>query len=135
MIAAAAAAVVLGSLTLAACAPPTVACPAIGYDYTAPVVIETSPDLIGDGTLAACLDEACEPAAITPVEPGRWEVPQQPPYARADTIGLYAGAEIRIVIIDASGASIRDEWFTIPFVSSSEGFCPGPGEFQPVVVT
>jgi hypothetical protein len=87
MIAAAAAAAVLGSLTLAACAPPTVARPAIGYVYTAPVVIEMSPDLIGDGTLAACLTKR---ASLLP-SPGRarvWEVPQQPPYARANTIGL-----------------------------------------------
>ncbi|MBN9178404.1 MAG: hypothetical protein J0I43_13705 [Microbacterium sp.] len=99
------------------------------------MAIEMSPDLIGDGTLAACLGEACEPAAIAPVEPGRWEVPQEAPYAREDTIGLDAGAGIRVVIIDASGVTVRDEWFDIPFVSSSDGFCPGPGEFQPVVVT
>jgi hypothetical protein len=132
---AATAAVVLGSLTLTACVPPGVACPAIGFVYTAPIVIEMSADLIGDGTLAACLGESCEPAAIAPVEPGKWEVPQEPPYAPEDTIGLDAGAGIRIVVIDASGTTIRDDWFEIPFARSSDGPCPGPGEFLPVVVT
>jgi len=73
--------------------------------------------------------------AIAPVEPGKWEVPQEPPYAPEDTIGLDAGAGIRIVVTDASGTTIRDDWFELPFARRSDGPCPGPGEFLPVVVT
>ncbi|MFE5410933.1 hypothetical protein [Microbacterium sp. NPDC056569] len=132
---AAAAAVLTGVLALSACVPPGVACPAIGYVIEGPVVIEISPNLVGDGSVAACLGDDCEPALVAPVEAGRWEVPQEPPYAPQDTIGLDLGAGVRVAIIDASGVSIRDEWFEIPFTSSSDGFCPGPVEVQPVVVT
>lgn len=132
---AAAAAVLAGSLALTACVPPGIACPAIGFVYSAPVIIEASPDLVGNGSLAACLGDDCEPALVKPAEPGKWEVPQEPPYAPQDTIGLDLGAGIRVVIVDASGATIRDEWIEIPYTSSSDGRCPGPVEFQPVVVT
>lgn len=131
----AAAAVLTGSLALTACVPLGIACPTIGFVYTAPVIIEISPDLVGNGSLAACLGEGCEPAPVAPVEAGKWEVPQEPPYVPQDTIGIDPGARIRIAIVDAFGTTIRDEWFEIPYTSSSDGFCPGPVEFQPVVVT
>ncbi|EIC06716.1 hypothetical protein [Microbacterium sp. A1-JK] len=132
---AAAAGVLTGSLALSACVPPGVACPAIGFVLSGPVVIEISPDLVGDGSVAACLGDDCEPASIEPVEPGKWEVPQEPPYAPQDTVGLDLDAGIRVAIIDASGAIIRDEWFEIPFTSNADGVCPGPVDVQPVIVT
>jgi hypothetical protein len=127
--------VLIGSLALSACVPPGVACPAIGFVLSGPVVIEIRPDLVGDGSVAACLGDDCEPALVASVEAGKWEVPQEPPYAPQDTMGLDLDAGIRVAIIDASGATIRDEWFAIPFTTSSDGFCPGPVEVQPVVVT
>lgn len=122
----------VGALTLVACVPPGVACPAIGYVYAAPVVVQIEPDLVGDGTLAACLGAQCEAAAIVPSEAGRWEVPQETPYAPADTIGLDPGDSIRLVITTSTGEVVRDEWVEIPYTSHSDGFCPGPVEFHPV---
>ncbi|MCK6066525.1 MULTISPECIES: hypothetical protein [Microbacterium] len=130
-----AAGILTSALALSACVPPGVACPAIGFVLSDPVVIEIDPDLVGGGSVAACLGDDCEPALVASVDPGKWEVPQEPPYAPQDTIGLDLGAGIRVAIVDAAGATIRDEWFEIPFTSSSDGVCPGPVEVQPVVVT
>lgn len=131
---AAAAALLAASLALAACVPPGVACTTIGYVYTAPVAIEASPSLVGDGTLSACFGEACAPALVESIAPGKWEVPQEPPYAPENTIGIDPGDGIRIAITDSSGFTIRDEWLEIPYTGDSESVCPGPVEFQPVVV-
>lgn len=126
----------LGVLMLTACAPPLVACPAIGFVYADPVVLEISADLLGDGTVAACIGEdECEPAPVTPSTDGRWEVPQESPYAPEDTIGLNVDSRIRIVITNGAGEVVKDEWMKIPSTRTSNGPCPGPIEFQPVVVS
>ncbi|WP_375385927.1 hypothetical protein [uncultured Microbacterium sp.] len=131
----AATALLLAIAALAACVPPGVACPAIGYVYMSPVKVEISADLVGNGTVAACFGAECEPAAIAPSRDGGWEVPPEPPYAAADTIGLYPGAGIRIVIVDGSGEVVRDEWIEIPYTSTSNGSCPGPVDFHSVAVS
>ena len=130
--------VLVAAATLAACVPavpPPFACPAIGYVYTEPVKVEIGADLVGNGTVAACFGADCEPAAIAPNKDGSWEVPPEPPYIAADTIGLVPDAGLRLVITDGSGAVTRDEWFEIPYTTESHGLCPGPLEFQPVVVS
>lgn len=126
----------LGVLTLTACAPPLVVCPTIGFVYAAPVVVEISADLLGGGTVSACIGgEDCEPAPVSPGRDGRWEVPQESPYAPEDTIGLNVDSRIRIVITDGAGEVIRDKWMRIPSTGTTRGRCPGPIEFQPVVVS
>lgn len=128
-------AALVGALTLSSCVPPGIACPAIGFVYAAPVVVEVDQALIGDGSLAACLGDDCEPALIEPVDAGRWEVPQEPPYAPGDTIGLDDGDGIRIVITDVDGGIVRDDWYEIPYTGGSDGFCPGPREYQSVIIS
>ena len=128
------AALLLGTTMMTACVPPGIACPAIGYVYTAPVIVEIGAGLDDGGIVAACLGEECEPAAIARNQDGVWEVPQEPPYTSAETTGLSPGDGIHIVITTGSGEVVRDEWVEVPYTGSG-GFCPGPVEFQPVVIS
>lgn len=129
---AAAGSMLLAAVTLTACVPPGVACPAIGYVYDGPVMVESSPDLVGDGTLSACFGAECEAAAVAPDPAGHWEIPQEPPYAPANTISLAPGTSIRVVITTSAGDVTRDEWIEVPYTRQSVGSCPGPVDFHPV---
>ncbi|SIR58255.1 hypothetical protein [Microbacterium sp. RURRCA19A] len=130
----AAAALVVGCVTLAGCVPPGIACPAIMYPISGPVVVEVDPTLIGDGSLAACLGKDCEAAAIAPAEPGVWRIPDAPPYSSQNVDGVDPGAGVRLVIRDATGATVRDEWREIPFTRDDPGPCPGPITLQSIVL-
>lgn len=118
---------------LAGCVPPGIACPAIGFVYADPVILEIDPDILADGTVAVCLGGECEPAPLTPTTDEQWQVPQEPPYAPDNVLGLNAGDSVRIVITDSSGDVILDESREIPYTAQG-GRCPGPIEFQPVVI-
>jgi hypothetical protein len=126
--------VLLGMSSLVACVPPGVACPAIGYVYTAPVVVEISPELVGDGVVSACLGKDCEVTALDASPSGRWEVPQEPPFAPTENLGLASGDSIRVLVTDGTGAVVRDIWREIPYTTTSNGSCPGPTQFDPVIV-
>lgn len=128
-------AVLAASIALTGCASQPVACPAIGFVYPDPVIVQIDPTVVGAGTVAACLGEGCQPVALEPTARGRWEVPPEPPFAPKGTIGVDPGAGIRIAVLDAAGTTVRDEWFEIPYTSRSNGACPAPVEFQPVVVS
>ncbi|MDQ1122231.1 hypothetical protein [Microbacterium trichothecenolyticum] len=128
-------AVLLSSSLLVACTPPVLACPAIGFVYTDPVKLEISSEALGDGSVAACFGSGCEPTAIVRGEDGTWEVPPVAPYVASDTVGLDPGDHIRIVVVDGSGEVTRDEVIEIPYTTTSDGFCPGPIEFHPVVLS
>lgn len=128
----AAVSMLLAAVALTACVPSGFACPAIGYVYDGPVSVEIDPSLVGEGTLSACFGAECGAAAIAPSETGRWEVPQEPPYAPPNTISLDPGASIRLLITTSAGDVIRDEWIEVPYTSQSVGSCPGPVEFHPV---
>lgn len=123
----------IGALT--ACAPGGIACPAIGFVYGDPVVLQISPELLGDGAALACLGEGCDVAEVVLDGDGRGEIPQEPPYFPADTIGINPGDQVRVVITDGSGEIVRDEQVEIPYASESGGLCPAPVEFQPVIVS
>ncbi|MCC4248747.1 MULTISPECIES: hypothetical protein [Microbacterium] len=130
----AAAAVIAVCATLVGCVPPGFACPAIMYVTPGPVVVEIDPALVGDGSLAACLGKQCKPTTISPAESGVWRVPDAPPYSAQSVDGVDPDAGVRIVIRDATGATVRDEWREIPFTRDSPGPCPGPISLQPVVL-
>jgi hypothetical protein len=125
---------VLTILPLAGCVPPGIACPAIGFVYVGPVLLDIDAAQVADGGVAACLGQECEPVPVARGDDGGWSVPQEPPYVGTDTIGLNPAAGVRVVITDASGAIVRDRWSEIPSTSTSDGFCPGPAEYGPVVV-
>lgn len=126
----------VGISALTACVPPGLACPAIGFVYSAPVVLEVDPDLVGDGTAAACFGDECEAAELALDADGRGRVPQEPPYFPEGTIGINPGDGIRVVITDGAGEVVRDERFEIPYKSTAEPTsCPAPVGFQPVVVS
>jgi len=130
----AAAAVLTACVTLAGCVPPGVACPAIMYITPGPVVIEADPDLVGDGSLAACLGKECEAAPVASTTPGVWNVPPEPPYAPTDFDGVHPAEGVRVVITDSAGAIVHDEWLPVPFTDDAPGPCPGPITLQPVVI-
>jgi hypothetical protein len=130
----AAAAVLTACVTLAGCVPPGIACPAIMYINSGPVVIEADPDLVGDGSLAACLGKDCDSALVAPTTPGVWNVPPEPPYAPTDTDGVHPAEGIRVVIMDSAGETVRDEWLPVPYVEDAPGPCPSPFTLQPVVL-
>ena len=130
----AAAMVLAPAVLLTGCVPPGIACTAIMYVTPGPVVVEVDPMLIGDGSLAACLGKECEPTTIAPSGSGVWEVPDAPPYSPQNIDGVDPGAGVRLVIRDATGATVRDEWREIPFTRDSPGPCPGPITLRPVVL-
>ncbi|KQR25347.1 hypothetical protein [Microbacterium sp. Leaf151] len=130
----AAAATLAASATLAGCVPPDVVCPAIMYINVGPVVIEADPDLVGDGSLAACLGRDCDPAPVASAKPGVWNVPPEPPYAPADNDGVHPTEGVRVVIMDSAGETVRDEWLPVPYVEDAPGPCPSPFTLRPVVI-
>lgn len=130
----AAAAVTAACVTLVGCVPPGIACSAVGYITLGPVVVEADPSLVGDGSLTACLGKECEPTTLSPAEPGVWKVPDAPPYSSHSIHGVDPGAGVRLVIRDATGATVRDEWREIPYTRDRPGPCPGPISLQPVVL-
>jgi hypothetical protein len=124
----------LGVSSLVACVPFGIACPAIGYVYTAPVVVEISPELVGDGVVSACLGVDCEAAPFDASPSGPFEVPQEPPFAPTDTLGLAPGDSIRVLVTDDTGAVVRDVWQEVPYTTTLNGSCPGPTQFDAVIV-
>lgn len=130
-----AAALIAATTMVTACVPPGIACPAIGFAYTAPVELEIDPDLVSDGTVAACLPAGCEPVVVPADGNGRWLVPQEPPYTGEEAIGLEPGNEVRVLITDNAGTIMKDGLWEIPYTPTSDGFCPGPVNFHPVEIT
>lgn len=133
--AAAVSAALAAVLMLAACAPLQVACSTIGYVYTDPVDVEIPPTLGGDATVAACIGTACDPVPIiVAAGDGTWQMPAEPSYTPHGAIGIAPGDGIRLVLTTTTGEIVRDEWIEIPYTALSDRSCPGPVEFQPVVV-
>jgi len=124
----AAAAMLLVTTPLAGCAPPGFACPAMMYITPGPVVVETDPVIGVDVSISACLGRECKPLPLDPVETGVRHVPA-PSY---DGVNVEHG--VRVVIRDAVGAIIRDEWHAVPYQRDTPGPCPGPITLQPVRV-
>ncbi|WP_344294560.1 hypothetical protein [Agromyces neolithicus] len=117
------------------------ACPAIGYLYSGPAVVEFSPPPPPGSTTAACFGDECTPAPFEPVG-DVWQVPQQAPYLGAGTFGDGSETTLRIVVVapDPAGAEQRtlvDDAFEIPVSVERTGIfgqCTGPFSFEPVEV-
>jgi len=119
---------------LSACAPLALACPAIGFVYDAPVALDVSPAVLGEGTIAACIGEGCVPAPLPVDSAGHAEMPQASPYQVGHAIGIQPGTTARVVISGVDGTVLRDLEVEIPYTSAG-GSCPGPVTFHPVVIS
>lgn len=132
---AAAAAVLLSTAILSGCSSLDVACPAILYMDSNPIEVRLGGALLDqEVAVAACFGEGCRVADIDPDDNGRWSVPQRPPYDSSDDRFVGAGEYIRVVVTDPSGMVARDITVPIPYISETDGPCPGPFTFEPVVI-
>ncbi|WP_157013165.1 hypothetical protein [Microbacterium ginsengisoli] len=115
------------------CAVGPTACPAIGYVYSGPAVLEFTPALPASASLAACFGAGCAPSALTIVERTRVEVPQQTPYATPPA----GDTSLITVRVTDAGSVLIDQTFTIGHKAEAPvfGSCPGPFSFEPVAVT
>lgn len=112
------------------------ACPAVGYAYGGPAVIQFDPKLPAGATVAACFGEECGPAPVSITADGVWEVPQETPYIPADTIPAGEIRALRVVATAPDGTA-TDDTYEIPIKMEPEGVFgqrPGPFTFEPVVV-
>jgi hypothetical protein len=113
------------------------ACSTVGYLYTGPAVIEFSEPVPKAVSVAACLGEDCEPAALTRENAERWEVPQEAPYLGPSSYGDGSDRTVHVVVTQADGAVLSDESHEIPIAAEKTGLfgqCPGPFSFEPVSI-
>jgi hypothetical protein len=124
---------VAASVMLAGCVPPGVACPAIGYVYAGPVLIDVDSSLLGgQGTVEACFGADCRVAPIERGADGLWVLPQKAPHTEAGGIGLEPGAVVRVAVT-RSGTTF-DHSVEVPYQATTDGWCPGPVTFETVVI-
>lgn len=112
------------------------ACPAIGYLYRGPAVVEFSEPVPAAATVVACFGDDCTPSRIEPNGDDRWEVPQESPYLGPGRIGDGSELSLRVVVTEGDHALV-DGLFVIPVVVERAGIfgqCPGPFRFEPVEV-
>ncbi|MFF1878502.1 hypothetical protein [Leifsonia sp. NPDC058230] len=128
--------VLIAGLTLVGCSQPSV-CPAIGYLYRGPAVVELSGPPAGGATLAACFGDECEPAVVERSDGTTWEIPQEAPYL--DSAAAPAGTvrSLRVVVTGEDAGVLSDAVHEIPTepVGSRFGDCPGPFRFSTLHIT
>ena len=112
------------------------ACPAIGYGYNGPAVVEFEPAPPGSAVVTACFGAECEPAEVDQVR-GEWAVPQEAPYLGPDVYGDGSAQTLRLVVTDGTRTLVDDE-FEIPVTVERTGIfgqCTGPFRYEPVHVS
>jgi hypothetical protein len=131
------ASILIASLTLAGCAQPNV-CPAIGYIYSGPAVVELSGAHLEGATLAACFGDECEPAAVERADGKTWKVPQEKPYLGSEMVPAGSVRTLRVVVTGEDASVLSDAVHEIPTESDGSGMfgqCPGPFRFTTVHIT
>jgi hypothetical protein len=129
---------VCAGLSLTGCMPGVVldACPAIGYLYNGPAVVQFEPAPPESAIVTACFGTDCEPAEVHQLR-GEWTVPQEAPYLGPGVYGDGSVQTLRLVVADGTGTLVDDE-FEIPVAVERTGIfgqCSGPFQFEPVQVS
>lgn len=126
-------AIAVAAVTLTGCVPPGIACPAIGFVYAGPVLIDVDTTLLGDqGTVEACFGTDCQAAPIERGSDGFWVLPQEAPYTSSGDAGLQPGAVVRVAV--TRGSTTADYSVEVPYETTTNGWCPGPVDFGTVVI-
>lgn len=122
------------AISLSGC---VVACPAIGYGYWGPAVLEFTAPVSSSASIAACFGDGCTPADLARDDGQRWEVPQEAPYIGDGVIGGSVQS-VRVVVTDDRGQTLSDQAYEIPVSVERTGVfgqCGGPFKFEPVRIT
>jgi hypothetical protein len=112
------------------------ACPAIGYLYNGPAVVQFDAAPPESAVVTACFGADCEPAEVDQLR-GEWTVPQEAPYLGPDVVGNGSVQRLRLVVVDGTRTLVDDE-FEIPVAVERTGMfgqCSGPFRFEAVQVS
>lgn len=112
------------------------ACPAIGYLYNGPAVVQFEPAPPESAVVTACFGADCVPADVDRLR-GEWTVPQESPYLGPGVVGDGAEQTLRLVVVDGTRTLVDDE-FEIPVAVERTGIfgqCSGPFRYEPLQVS